>query len=99
MVEKPHYKGTKCGTFLKNTMPADLGSFILSKCKEKLKDFIDEVDGFKTTKVFYTDTVCLNTEKIHWDVLVEAPLVGHGLRQRGNDYKKRLSFLWVDSGT
>ena len=40
-----------------------------------MKDFIREVDGFKTNKVYNTDTDSLYIQKRHWDVLDGAKLV------------------------
>ena len=42
-------------TELKNTMPAHLGSFILSESKRIMNNFTHEINGFKTNFVHYTD--------------------------------------------
>ena len=48
----------------KNTMRVRLGSSVLSNCKRSMKNFVYEIDGFKTIIVYYTDTCCLFFEKI-----------------------------------
>ena len=78
--------GLECDTDLKNTMPAHLGSFILSNNKRIMNDFIREINGLKNN-VYYTDNDSLYIEKKYWDVLDKANLVGENLCQGKNDYE------------
>ena len=55
----------------KNTMPSQLGSFILSNSKRIMNNFIRIIDGFKTNNVYYQDTDSLYIEKKHWNELNE----------------------------
>ena len=70
----------------KNTMPSQLGAFILSNSKRIMNNFLSVIDGFKTNNVYYQDTDSLYIEKKHWDKLDEAGLVGKNLCQGKNDY-------------
>ena len=70
----------------KNTMPSQLGAFILSDSKRIMNNFVEVIDGFKTNNVFYQDTDSLYIEKKHWDILNEAGFVGSNLCQGKNDY-------------
>ena len=49
-------------------MPVPLGSFVLNNSKGFMKNFIREIDGFRTNNVYYTDTESLYIEKQHWEV-------------------------------
>ena len=40
----------------KNTMPSQLGAFILSNSKRIMNNFVEVFDGFKSNNVFYQDT-------------------------------------------
>ena len=70
----------------KNTMPSQLGAFILSNSKNLMNNFVEVIDGFKTNNVFYQDTDSLYIEKKHWDILNEAGFVGSNLLQAKTDY-------------
>ena len=78
--------GLECDTDLKNTMPAHLGSFILSNSKRIMNDFIREINAFKNN-VYYTDNDSLYIEKKYWDVIDKANLVGENWCQGKNDYE------------
>ena len=69
-----------------NTMPSQLGAFILSNSKRIMNNFVEVIDGFKTNNVFYQDTDSLYIEKKHWDILNEAGFVGSNLCQGKIDY-------------
>ena len=70
----------------RNTMPSQLGAFILSNSKRIMNNFIRVIDGFKTNNVYYQDTDSLYIEKKHWNSLDKAMLVGNDLLQGKNDY-------------
>ena len=70
-----------------NTMPLQLGSFVISNSKRIMKTFLHAIDGFYTNDVYYTDTESLYIENKHWDKLDKAGLVGKNLLQGKNDYK------------
>ena len=53
----------------KNTMPSQLGAFILSNSKRIMNNFVEVIDGFKSNIVFYQDTDSLYIEKKHWKIL------------------------------
>ena len=72
---------------IKNTLPAVLGAFILSNSKRIMNNFIGEINGFYNNSIYYRDTDSLYIEKIYWDILDKANLVGEGLCQGKNDYK------------
>ena len=72
---------------IKNTLPAVLGSFILSNSKRIMNNFIREINWFYNNNVYYTDCDSLYIEKKYWDVLDKANLVGENLCQGKNDYK------------
>ena len=70
----------------KNTMPSQLGAFILSNSKRIMNSFVEVIDGFKTNNVFYQDTDSLYIEKKHWNILNSVGYVGSNLLQAKNDY-------------
>ena len=70
----------------KNTMPSQLGAFILSNSKRIMNNFVEVIGGFKTNNVFYQDTDSLYIEKKHWNVLNAVGCVGSNLCQGKNDY-------------
>ena len=70
-----------------NTMPLQIGVFVLSNSKRIMNNFIQVIIGFYTNDVYYTDTDSLYIENKHWDKLDKAGLVGKGLLKGKNDYK------------
>ena len=70
-----------------NTMPLQLGAFVLSISKRIMNDFIRAINGLLTNDLYYTDTDSLYIENKHWDKLDKAGLVGKNLLQGKNDYK------------
>ena len=70
-----------------NTMPLQLGTFVLSNSKRIMNNFIHAINGFYTNDVYYTDTDAIYKESKHWDKLDKAGLVGKNLLQGKNDYK------------
>ena len=72
----------------KNTMPSQLGAYILSISKRIMNNFVEVIDGFKTNNVFYQDTDSLYIAKKHWDILNEAGYVGSNLLQAINDFNE-----------
>ena len=60
---------------IKNTLPAQLGSFILGNSKRIMKNFIRDMNGFYNNNIYYTDTDSLYIEKKYWVVLDRANLV------------------------
>ena len=72
---------------LKNTLPSQLGAFILGNSKRIMNNFIREINGFYNNSIYYTDTDSFYIEKKYWDVLDKANLVGKKLSHGKNDYK------------
>ena len=70
-----------------NTMPLDLGAFVLSNSKRITNNFIHAINEFYTNNVYYGDTDSVYIENKHWHTLEEAGLVGENLLKRKNDYK------------
>ena len=70
-----------------NTMPLQLGAFVLSNSKRMMNNFIHAINGFYTNDLYYTDTDSLYIENKHWDKLDKAGLVGKELLQGKSDYK------------
>ena len=70
-----------------NTMPLQLGAFVLSNSKRIMNNFIHAINGFYTNDVYYTDTDSLYIENKHWGKLDNAGLVGKNLLQGKNDHK------------
>ena len=48
-----------------NTMPLQLGAFVLSNSKRIMKNFIHTIDGFYSSDVYHTDTECLYIKYKH----------------------------------
>ena len=59
-----------------NTMPSNLGSYILSYSKRLLNDVNKQVDIFYINSFFYTDTDSLYIHKEYWSDLVDNGFVG-----------------------
>ena len=72
---------------MKNTLPSQLGAFILSNSKRIMNNFIREINGFYNNSIYYGDTDSLYIKKKNWDALDKANLVGKNLCQSKNDYK------------
>ena len=72
-----------------NTLPLNLGAFVLSNSRTIMNNFIHAIGGFYTNDVYYTDTYSLYIENKHWDKLNKAGLVGKNLLQGKNDYRDR----------
>ena len=70
----------------KNTLPAVLGSFILSNSKRIMNNFIREINGIYKNSIYHGDTDSLYVEKKYWDVLDKANSVEE-LCQGKDDYK------------
>ena len=70
-----------------NTMPLNLGAFVLSYSKRITNNFIHALGGYYTNDVYSTDTDSLYIENKHWDKLESVGLVGKNLLQGKNDYK------------
>ena len=68
--------GLDCDNYVKNTLPSQLGAFILSNSKRIMNKFIREINGFYNNSIYYGDTDSLYKEKKYWDVLDKANLVG-----------------------
>ena len=58
-----------------NTMPLQLGAFVLSNIKRIMTMFIYVIIRFCTNDVYYTDTDSLYIENKHWDKLDKAGLL------------------------
>ena len=72
---------------IKNTLPSQLGAFILSNSKRIMNNFIRENNGFYSNSIYYGEMDGLYIEKKYWDALDKANLVGKYLCQGKNDYK------------
>ena len=68
--------GSEGDNDVKNTLPNHLGAFILSNSKRIINNFIREINGFYNNIIYYGDRDSLYIEKIYWDVLDKANLVG-----------------------
>ena len=64
---------------VKNTLPSQLGAFILRNSKRIMNKFFREINGFYNNSIYYGDTDSLYIEKKYWDVLDTAKLVGESL--------------------
>ena len=71
----------------KNTLPAVLGAFILSKSRRIMKKFIIEKNGFYNNSINYGGADSLYIEKKYWDVLDKAISFRKNLCQGKNDYE------------
>ena len=49
--------------YIKNTLPAVLGVFILSNSKRTMNNFIREINGFYINSIYYGDRDSLYIEK------------------------------------
>ena len=70
-----------------NTMPLHLRSFVLSKSKRFMNNFIHAINGFYTNHLYYEDTDSMYIENKRWDKVHKASLVGKNLLQCKNDHK------------
>ena len=52
-----------------NTMPPQMGSFVLSNIRRIMNNFIHAINGFCSNDLFYTDTDSLYIENKHWEKL------------------------------
>ena len=59
-----------------NTMPLQMGAFVLANSKRILNNFNHAINAFYTNDVYYTDTDSFYIENKHWDKLDECGLVG-----------------------
>ena len=84
--------GLDCDNDVKNTLPGQLGAFVLSNSKRIMKSFIREINGFFKNSIYNEDTDSLYIEKKYSDVLDKAKLVGKELCQGKTDYKKGVIF-------
>ena len=71
-----------------NTVPLQLGTFVLSNSKRIMKISIHAINVIYTNDVYYTDTDSLYIEYKHWDKLDKAGLVEKNLLLGKNDYKE-----------
>ena len=78
--------GLDCDNDVKNTLPSQLGAFVLSKSKRIMNNFIRQINGFHNISIYYGDTDRLYLEKKYWDVLDKANLVSKNLCQGKNDF-------------
>ena len=70
-----------------NTLPLQLGAFVLSNSKRILNNFIHSINGCYTNDVYYTDTDCLYIENKRWQKFEEAGLVRKNRLHGKNDYE------------
>ena len=71
-----------------NTMPLQMGVFVLANSKRIMNKFIHANNGFYTNDVHYTDTDSLYIENKHWDKSDKAGLGGKNRLKGKNDYKE-----------
>ena len=67
-----------------NTMPLQLGAFVLSNSKRIMNNFIHANIGFYTNDLYCEDTDSMYIENKHWDKLDKAGLVGKNRLQGKN---------------
>ena len=72
---------------VKNTLPCHLDVFISSIKKRIMNNFFREINGFYNKSIYYGDTDSFYIQKLYWDVLDKANLVGKTLCQGRNDYE------------
>ena len=72
---------------MKNTLPSQLGAFVLSNSKRFMNNFIRELNGFYNNNFYYRDTDSLYIEKKYWDVLDKARSVSENLCEGKNDHE------------
>ena len=75
---------------MKITLPSQLGAFILSNNKRIRNSFIREINGFynnNNNSAYYGDADSLYIEKLYWDVIDNANLVGKSFCEGRNDYE------------
>ena len=70
-----------------NTIPFQLGAFLLSNSKQIMNTFIDAIDDFYTNGLYYEYTDGMYVENKHWEKLDKAGLVGKNLIQVKNGHK------------
>ena len=87
IVKMKKYDGLNDDCDIKNTLPAVLGAFILNISRRIMNKFLREINEFYKNIIYYTDTDSLYMEKLYWDALDKAVLVGEGLCQSGKEYK------------
>ena len=82
---------------VEKSMPShlDLDIFVLSQSKRFMSKFVNEIDGFYSTKVYYQDSDSLNIHMDHYEKLKEADYVENNVGQAGNDYGECCYFLWI----
>ena len=71
-----------------NTMPFQLGAFVISNRKRSMNNFIHAFFGFYTNDVYYKNNDRLYIGNKRWDKLDKAGLVGKIRLQGKNDYKE-----------
>ena len=71
-----------------NTIPLQMGAFVLANGKRILNNFIHAIRSFYTNDVYYTDTDSFYSENKHWDELDKTGLVGKRRLRGKNDYKE-----------
>ena len=81
------YDGLDDDCDINNTLPSVLGAFIIRNSRRIMKKYIREIDGFYHNSIYYGDTDSMYIEKIDWDVLDKAKLLGEELCQGKNDYE------------
>ena len=64
-----------------NTLPLQLGAFVLSNSKRFMNNFIHAINGIYTIDVFYRDTDSLYIENKLGEKIDKAGLVGKNLLQ------------------
>ena len=57
--------GLDSDNVVKNTLPSQLGTFIISNIKRIMNNFIREINGFYNISIYYGDTDSLYIEKMY----------------------------------
>ena len=70
-----------------DTIPLHLGSFVLSKSKRYMNNFIHAINEFYTNDLYYEDTDSMYVENKHWNKVDKAGLVGKNKSPGEKDYK------------
>ena len=70
-----------------DTLPLQLGVFVLGNSKRNMNNFIHAIDGFCSNDVYHTNTDSLYIENKHWEKLEKKFPLGIDHFQGKNDYK------------
>ena len=87
--------GLEDGVKKVNTMPLQLGAFVLANSKRIMIDFIHGIDGFFTNDLYYEYTDGMYIENEHWEKLDKAGLLSKNRLQGKTVYKLGGIWYWL----